>query len=131
MGKEEFIKRYGEEAYEKKLEQNRQRTLNNPDIVRNQNRKQCRKSGEFYLKTRKYQTTHLQGKRNKVRNNHRWMWGRYKKLIAPGSQIHHEWVTGTAEYKGVALVEKDPHIHGIIDVIQILEGKITLFSEKK
>ena len=29
------------------------------------------------------------------------------------------------------VVEKDQHIHGFIDVIQILEGEITLFTEEE
>lgn len=35
------------------------------------------------------------------------------------------------EYDGVALVEADRYQHGIIDVIQILKGKITLLTEKE
>lgn len=38
---------------------------------------------------------------------------------------------GTAKYTDVALVESNPHQYGYIDVIQILEGKITLLTEKE
>ena len=59
------------------------------------------------------------------------LWRKYKNIIAPESQIHHEWIPGTANYRGVALVEADQHMHGIVDVIEILEGKITLLTEDK
>jgi hypothetical protein len=46
-------------------------------------------------------------------------------------ELHHQWIPETADYTGLALVEAKPHKHGIIDVIQILEGAITVFSEKE
>jgi hypothetical protein len=55
----------------------------------------------------------------------------YKDSIAPDSQIHHEWVPETAEYRGVALVEAEQHMHGFVDVIEILAGKITLLTEEE
>ena len=63
-----------------------------------------------------------------IRSKHSRRWRKFKTLIAPGSELHHEWIPETAEYRGVALVEADQHRRGIIDVIQILEGEITLFS---
>ena len=32
-------------------------------------------------------------------------------------------------YRGLALVEADQHTHGFIDVIKILDGEITIFTE--
>jgi hypothetical protein len=62
---------------------------------------------------------------------HGYYWRPYKNIIAPGSQLHHNWIPGTADYTGLALVEADQHMRGFIEVIQILEGKITLFTEKE
>jgi hypothetical protein len=36
---------------------------------------------------------------------------------------------GTAEHRGVALVEADQHMRGFVDVIEILEGEIRLPTE--
>lgn len=146
MKKEETIVRYGGEAYGKVLEQSRQWDLDNPErrqenlrnwALRNPEKMKAkehernRREGKHYLKRLKYDHTGLQGERHKIRAKHAHKWQQYKKLIAPGSQIHHSWRPGTANYDGVALVEKDAHQHGIIDVIQILDGAIALFTEKE
>lgn len=83
----------------------------------------------YYKHYREHQSTGIPGERNSIRNKHRSRYRKYKQIIAPDSQIHHEWIGGTAEYQGMALVEKYQHQYGFIDVIQILEGEITLFSE--
>lgn len=75
--------------------------------------------------------TGIQGDRNKIRDIHRYKWRQYKRIIAPDSQLHHQWEPNSAEYAGVALVEKDAHMHGFIKVIEILEGEINLFTEKE
>jgi hypothetical protein len=131
MRKEETIRRYSEAAYEKPLEQDRERKRANLDMVREINYEISRKGGKYYEKHLKYQHTGLPGERNKIRVKHANKWCQYKKIIAPDSQIHHEWVPETAEYLGVALVEKDQHMHGIIDVIKILDGEITLLTEEE
>ena len=64
-----------------------------------------------------------------IRNKHWRRWISYKRIIAPDSQIHHEWISEMADFRGVALVETDQHAHGFVDVIQILEGQITLLTE--
>jgi hypothetical protein len=109
----------------------RERDRKNPERVKEHNRQSSRKGGKYYEKNLLYHRIGLQGKRNAIRSRHRNKWRQYKHQIAPDSQIHHSWRPGTAEYDGVALVEKDKHRHGIIDVIQILEGKITLLTEKE
>ena len=144
--KEEFIERHGEEAYDKHLEQKRQEYKAKPDKVKAWVRQwqeanpgkmeeyvhsQCRKGGKGYEKKLKYEHTGLLGERNKIRSKHARMWRQYKSIIAPGSQLHHQWRPGTSEYSGLALVEADPHMHGIIDVIRILDGEITVFTEKE
>ena len=87
------------------------------------------KGGRYYNHHLEYNRTGLRGERQKVRKNHAALYRLFKQIIAPESQIHHEWIPGTADYRGVALVEKDKHLHGIIDPIVILEGKITLLTE--
>jgi hypothetical protein len=98
---------------------------------RRHNEEQFRKGGKYYEKWLELDRTGLRGERNKVRGRHQKRWRDYKKIIAPGSQLHHQWQPGTAEYDGVALVERDQHMHGIIKVIQILKGVITVFTEKE
>ena len=88
-----------------------------------------RKGGKYYERQQRYERTGIPGKRNKIRVNHRNHYRPFKQIIAPESQIHHEWIPDTADYRGVALVEADQHMHGFIDVIQILEGEITIFTE--
>ena len=146
MKKDKFIERYGRAAWERHLEQNRQWKEANPEKMAEYKRRwaeanpgqvkehahnQSRKGGSGYEKALKYGHTGLQGERHKIRNKHGHMWRQYKNIVAPDSQIHHSWHPGTSRYTGVALVEADQHRHGIIDVIQILEGKITLFTEKE
>jgi hypothetical protein len=131
MKKEEFIKRYGEAKYEKYLEQTRQWAEANPDRVKERGHNRSRKGGKNYEKMRRYMNTGIQEGKNKIRVNHRKKWSEYKRIIAPGSQIHHQWIPKTANYKGVALVEADQHRYGNIDVIQILDGVITVFTEKE
>jgi hypothetical protein len=131
MKKEEFIKRRGDVAYSRRLKQQRQWKLENSEKVKVCDFVRSRKVGKYYLKRLRYEHSGLRGERNKIRANHSHKWQQYKKIIAPDSQIHHEWIPGTAKYQGVALVEKDQHQHGIIDIIQILDGEITLRIERE
>ena len=145
MKKEDFIKRYGEAAWEKKLQQTRDwngqhceeknTSLKNwrgtnPKKVKLYRQKYNRKGGNHYIKMLVYQRTGLQRERGKIRRRHA---GYYRdiKQATPNSQIHHEWIPGTAKYRGVALVETEAHRNGIIKVIKVLEGEITLFAEKE
>ena len=144
--KDEIIERYGKEAYVHWLMQNRARRAEcsderkasdkkwrgeHPEEVRANHQEQCRKGGKYYDNVQRYQRTGLQGERNLIRAGHRYFWSSYKRIIAPGSVLHHEWIPETSNYSGVALVERDAHIHGIIDVIKILKGKITLLTEEE
>lgn len=131
MNKEERIKRYGKEADEKMEQQARDWHANNPEKVVACNREISHKGGKWYEQHLKYNTSGIQGERHVIRKKHGHRYHPYKKIIAPESQIHHEWTRETANYTGVALVEKDQHMHGFIDVIQILEGEITLLSEEE
>lgn len=150
MKEEEFIKRRGIVAYrrmlrrgrvwhvrnhkehpEEKNAKNREWRAANPDKVKANSQEANRKGGKYYEHKKLYQTTGLQGERNKIRGIHSHRYRPFKQIIASDSRIHHEWIPGTAKYTGVALVESVPHSYGIIDVIQVLEGEITLFSEKE
>lgn len=129
MKKEEFIEKHCEEEYIKRQERVSIWKKENPERVLMHSRKHSHKGGVNYEKTRAYQMSGLQHVRSLIRWRHGKCYFSYKKIIAPDSQIHHQWLPGTADYTGVALVEKDPHLHGFIDVIQILEGEITLLTE--
>jgi hypothetical protein len=167
MNKDEYIARYGEGAYEKKLAQGRARykAHREEENARSKRYKEAHKEEEEYrekvkARTKKYNEEHhdkvkanvqesgrkggrryakhlkdnrtgLQGARNRIRSNHRTQYKPYKEIIAPDSQIHHEWVPKTADYRGVALVETDQHMHGIVDVIEILAGNITCLTEEQ
>jgi hypothetical protein len=148
MNKEETIERYGEAAYERQLAQGRawkkehynsekakayakEYREEHPKEVKANNQEQCRRDGKYYDKNLEYDRTGLRGERNKIRNKHQKQYRPFKKIIAPDSQIHHEWIPQTDGYRGVALVETDQHMHGIVDVIEILEGKITVLTEEE
>jgi len=90
-----------------------------------------RKGGKYYEKHLKSHKTGLQGEKEIIRRIGRAHWGKYKKIIAPQSEIHHEWIPNTANYNGIALVEAQQHRYGIIDPIVILEGSISIFSEAR
>ena len=159
--KDDFIAKHGEEAYAERLEQRKEWGQNLPDgeAQRSRDRREAdpekcrengkewrrnhpekaiehgrqlsRKGGKFDEKKQKYKQTGIPGERERIRMRDRHKWRQYKKIIAPDSQLHHQWIPETAKYIGLALVEKDLHIYGFIDVIEILSGKITLFTEKE
>ena len=125
----EYVAEEQQKAHaEKKRKSDREYRRNHPQ---DSNKRERRKGGKDYEARQKYETTGLQGRKKKIRMKHAKKWRRYKQIVAPESQCHHEWISGTSQYRGVALVEKDQHIHGMINVIRILEGKITLFTEEE
>jgi hypothetical protein len=101
-----------------------------PEVVRASNQERGRKGGKNYEKALEYWRTGIAGEKKRIRTKHQIHYRQYKNIIAPGSQIHHEWIPGTADYRGVALVEADQHMHGIVDVIEVLDGKITIQTEE-
>ena len=135
MKKEETIRRYGEVAYEKVLQQTHdyyaQDSEQNPDKFIVRNREIHRKGGKYYEQQRKTQMVGIPHEKTLIRQKHQRIWTPFKQIIAPDSALHHEWIPETADYRGVALVEKRRHQYGCIDVIQILEGEITLFTEEE
>ena len=116
-------------AYETHLQQMRKWREDNPEQIKINSQEANRKGGKYYAVKQRYLSTGIQYFRTSIRRKHRDSYRRYKQIIAPESQIHHEWIPGTADYRGTALVEADSHMHGFIDVIQILEGEITLLTE--
>jgi hypothetical protein len=161
LRKAEYIAKYGEDAWEQVLERsqiyakahpekgrnrqqrwverNREQSRENskkqrekyPEKVKAKNREMDRKGGKYYERKLEYDRRGLRKLRRRVRQKHAKQWRKYKDIIAPDSQIHHEWIDNTAEYRGIALVEATPHQYGVIDVIIILDGKITLLTEAK
>ena len=129
--KDEFIKSYGKAAYEKTLVQSRAWEEANPEKREEIRKRQARKGGKYYEKHREYQHTGLQGERHKIRAKHGMAYLQYKRIIAPDSVLHHQWRLNSAEYDGVALVEKAQHQLGFVDVVQLLEGEITLLTEEE
>lgn len=155
MKKDEFIRRYGEAAWKKKVKRKNEYNLvwmkkwyaehltearkraigwkrRNPKKVKKHDQEIGRKGGRYYEKMCSRRATGVPHEKSLIRGKHNRQYREYKKLIAPWSHIHHGWLNdGTAAYSGVALVEADAHMHGIVDVIRILEGEITLFTEKE
>ena len=159
--KDSYIVAHGEEAYAKRLERRKKWGANlpggekqrsqerrdanpdqsreydrawnekNPEKIKEKGRKISRKGGAYYKKKQKYKQTGIPGERERIRMRDGNKWRLYKKIIAPEAQLHHQWIPGTAEYTGLALVEADQHMYGFIDAIQILEGEITLLTEKE
>ena len=106
------------------------RAANRDKVVAYNQEGSC-KGGKYYKAKLEYQRTGLQQQRRKIRWHHWHLYRHIKKAIAPNSVFHHEWIPGTADYRGVALVDKGLHRRGIIKVIKLLEGQITLFTEKE
>lgn len=132
MKKAEFIKRYGEAAHEKRKTQTREWLKRNPVKARAGVRRWQIKNPKYGIAaTARYTQIGIPRERVLVRGKGRHKWNPYKRIIAPDSQLHHQWVPGTSDYDGLALVEADRHMFGFIDVIEILECKITLFTEKE
>ena len=129
MNKDKIIEKHGEEGYKKYKEERAEWGLAHRETTLKRQRKRDKKGTESYEKKRFYQMTGIPHAKKLIRGKHQERWNPFKQLIAPNSVLHHEWLPGTADYAGVALVETDQHMHGFIDVIQILEGEITLFTE--
>jgi hypothetical protein len=136
MKKEEFIRKKGTAAWEAQLAKSRRTQLRNrvnkareaqeefqklhyseqQEILRDMWKK---REGHY---SRSGLPQNITAARNKIRQAHCAKW--------PSDVLdhHHEWIEDTAEYTGVALVEREAHRHGIINVVTLLEGVITNFS---
>jgi hypothetical protein len=135
MKKEEIIKRYGKTEYEKQLEQGRERDKRyreeNPEKMIANNHEKNRRGGKYYEYMLDHNKLGLRGERNKIRTKHRHEFREIKDTLAQEVELHHEWIGETSEYRGLAFVEANAHRQGIIDVILLLDGKITLYTEEK
>ncbi|MBE9594622.1 MAG: hypothetical protein IMF19_14215 [Proteobacteria bacterium] len=129
--KADYIAKYGETAYQQKLVCDGEWRESNCDKIKAERDGRYRKGGKHYADIVAYFSKGLPRERKKVRSKHQRIWRPYKLIVAPDSQLHHQWQPGSAGYDGVALVEKDQHMHGFVDVLRILEGEITLFTEKE
>jgi hypothetical protein len=124
-------KKYREEHRAEEKARKKKYREEHPEQVIANHQEEYRKGGRHYDKYLAYKQTGVQGDKNKIRIKHGRQYRPYKQIIAPESQIHHEWLPDSAKYKGVALVEKDAHMHGIVDVIEILDGEITVLTEEE
>ena len=131
MKKEDFIREKGLPAYEIDLRHKREWARRNPTAIKKASNEHNRAGGKYYEQKLQWLKSAIPNARHTIRVRHGHMYRAFKEIIAPDSELQHEWLPGTAKYRGVALVESKPHQYGIIDVIQILEGKITLFTEKE
>ena len=144
--KDIIISEHGKDAYDKMLAQNRayykthkgqvnatQKRYREEHLeeVIAVTREQCRKGGRRYAKALAYSQIGIPGEKRRIRVKHTQHYKPYKDIIAPDSQLHHLWRPQSALYDGLALVEKDKHMRGFINVIKILEGEITVFTEEK
>lgn len=144
--RDNFISKRREEAYEKKLAQRRayykvhkrevsaqqkKYRAEHPEAVIAASQEQHRKGGKRYAKTLAYSQIGIPGEKRRIRVKHTQQYKPYKDIIAPDSQLHHQWRAQSALYDGLALVEKGQHMQGFIDVIKILEGEITVFTEEE
>ena len=161
MKKSETIKRYGIEAYTKQLEQNHVWQKINREKVNTKSKKYyeehpekvkatnknwreanpdkwtalaqeaSHKGGKRYNKMLEHQRTGIPGERNRIRGEHNREFREIKRSLVQEVELHHEWIPESAEYRGVALVEAKAHRNGIIDVIVLLDGDITLLEEEE
>lgn len=129
----EYFREYQREYYkENKEEISENRRLwyeNNPEKVKQRGSEQCRKGGKRYEKMLEYEGIGLRKERSSIRRRDRKRWKRFKDIIASDTEVHHEWIPGTAKYNGIALVDKSEHQHGMINPVLILEGEIKLMEE--
>ena len=135
--KEEYIARHGEDAWERHLGKKRtwkkahpeQRwDIKYPEKAKALQRESCRKGGKHYEKRRERDKKGLRHERILIRNRHRKEFHEIKDTLAVEVELHHEWIGDTTEYRGMAFVEKVAHRNGIIDVILLLDGEITIYD---
>jgi hypothetical protein len=117
-------KKYHEEHKEAENARVKKWQEEHPEEVIADHQEECRKGGKRYERNLKYMQTGLQGARNRIRNKHNREFREIKDTLAQEVELHHEWIGDTAEYRGVALVEKKAHRNGFIDVILLLDGEI-------
>lgn len=131
MKKEETIQRRGEEAYKREMALSKIWWKAHPEKLEEYAKERNRPGGRYYGTVLRKNKEGLRHKRANRRSRDGQKYRHYKKIIDPNglTQLHHSWYGGSAECEGVALVEKEQHQHGYIDVIEILEGNITILTE--
>lgn len=136
MKKEEYIQKNGLAAWEARLARNRRMQKRNRIdkalAVQDEFQKLDPSEQQEFLRdmwkkreghySRSGLPQNIVAARNTIRHVHRSKWG------VEGLDVHHDWVGDTAEYTGVALVEREEHQRGIINVVAILDGEIANFK---
>ena len=133
MKKKETIKRRGIEAYNRELALSTIWWEEHPKRRDVYARERNRPGGKYYKEVLRKNGVGLRKKRANRRCRDGGKYRPFKNRIDPlgASQLHHCWLRNSAECRGVALVEKNQHMHGFINVIEIFEGKIMLFTEEE
>lgn len=98
------------------------------EAIKQSHHKRNRKDGKYYQKGLEYERKGLRRQKNLVRHKHSKRWRKYKGNWLTETELHHEWIEGTAKYNGVAIVDKSEHQYGIINPIEILSGEIQLIG---
>jgi hypothetical protein len=136
MKKEEFIKRWGVEAYERRMKQSRDWRDAHPENYEKW-RKQIADWRYFnFKKVREYaqKTKHKYRVRNVIRAKHSKIYQKYRHIIAQGTRLCYLWIPKTDEYKCIALVETDQLQYPFKDVINkasFRKGKYHRFLMRK
>ena len=109
MRKEDYIRKRGIAAYEELLQQSKdwkkahpkeRRVINNkwaernPEKVKAHGRKISRKGGKYYEHRRQHQANGIPHEKVLIRNKHGYHYRSYKRIIAPDSVLHHQWLPG-------------------------------------
>ena len=139
MKKEEYIRKYGPAAWEAKLSKARRTRITNKvdkglkdkkeskteNYIEQQELMRVQWKKDKGTKRRSRLSEDVLMERQKIRHAHYIKWGGGIDL-----DIHHGWIGDTADYQGVALVERDAHRRGIINIVIPIEGGITEFERK-
>ena len=64
----------------------------NPGKIKTYDRETSHKGGKYYEKHKLAHKEGLPGEKERVRGKHQRMWTPFKRIIAPESQLHHQWV---------------------------------------
>lgn len=125
MEKDNFIKEYSSEAYEKMEKQARVWMRANPV-------KLGEKEDNSYFRKLICDFVGLGRMRKRVTGKYGYIWRKYIRIIAPLSRLYYLWLPETDNCKCIALVERNQRQYAFKDVIHIpRRGLITKFLISK
>ena len=75
----------------------------------NSRKQRMHKGGTHYEKEKEYNRTGLRGERHRIRCIHRKAYRLFKKFFGIDTNIHHEWIPGTAKYRSICVLEVEDH----------------------